>query len=255
MFRSPGSGGVSYYSISGHWPFRFLAIGRCFSPARRTAGLLSGSEHSAWPSGQLQRQESTVPASRLRRERRRQAKISYLPTAEPHNTARANHEDCRSNRLTLACRLASSASPSEIRRRNAEMQSPVPKPPHLSDLLVHVNVNRPTGLAACDPAPPKTTTEAFLAQKMAVSRALERRFPARTTRSCPPRFCSEQGAGPPSRGCTALSRADGRGGDCSLTPTCSPKNTLSAIERAGVELDARFVDSGLRLGSLSERVR
>jgi hypothetical protein len=159
------------------------------------------------------------------------------------------------NRLTLACRLASSASPSEIRRRNAEMQSPVPKPPHLSDLLVHVNVNQPAGLAVCDPAPPKTTTEAFLAQKMVISRALERRFPSRPTRSCPSRFCSERGAGPPNRGCTALSPTGGRGGDCSLTPTSSPKNTLSAIERAGVEVDARFVDSGLPLGSLSERVR
>ena len=159
------------------------------------------------------------------------------------------------NRLTIACRLASSASPSEIRRRNAEMQSPVPKPPHLSDLLVHVNVNQPAGLAVCDPAPPKTTIEAFLTQIMVVSRMLERRFPTRTTRSCPPRFRPERGAGPPKSGSVALSRAGGRGEVCSLTPTSSPKNTLSAIERAGVELDGRFVDSGLRLGSLSERVR
>ena len=73
-------------------PFCLFAF---FSPARRTTGWLSGSEHSGWPSDQLQRQESTVPASRLRRERRRQVEISYLPTAQPHNTARANHEDCR----------------------------------------------------------------------------------------------------------------------------------------------------------------
>jgi hypothetical protein len=32
-----------------------------------------------------------------------------------------------------------SAYPSEFRRRNAEMQSPVPKPPHLSDWPVRVN--------------------------------------------------------------------------------------------------------------------
>jgi hypothetical protein len=42
----------------------------------------------------------------------------------------------------LVCSFASSACPSEIRRRNAEMRSPIPKPPHLSDLLVGVNVGR-----------------------------------------------------------------------------------------------------------------
>ena len=135
------------------------------------------------------------------------------------------------------------------------MQSPVPKPPHLSDLLVHVNVNQPAGLAVCEPAPPKMIAEAFLTQIVAVSKMLKRRFPARTTRFRPARFRSEPGARALKSGSVALSRAGGRGEGCSLTPTSSPKNTLSAIERTGVELDARFVDSGLRLGSLSERVR
>jgi len=47
----------------------------------------------------------------------------------------------RAGDTTLAREPTSSANPSEIRRRNAEMQSPVPKPPHLSDLLVRVNVH------------------------------------------------------------------------------------------------------------------
>ena len=134
------------------------------------------------------------------------------------------------------------------------MQSPVPKPPHLSDLLVHVNVNRPAGLAVFGSAPQKTTSEAFLAQKMVIPRAPESRLPARTTRPCPLRLCSVRGTGPPTRGRTSLSLAGDWRGDCSPTPTASPKNTLPAIERAGVELDARFVDSGLRLGTLSEQV-
>ena len=42
----------------------------------------------------------------------------------------------------MPAQFASSASPSEIRRRNAEMQPLVPKPPHLSDLRGSVNVPR-----------------------------------------------------------------------------------------------------------------
>ena len=75
----------------------------------------------------FQRQRSPVPASRTRRERRRQR--VFLTIANAKATV-----------PRLVCNFASSAYPSEIRRRNAEMRSPIPKPPHLSDLPLGVNV-------------------------------------------------------------------------------------------------------------------
>ena len=67
------------------------------------------------------------------------ARVSNTKGAEA--TTRFDHGcRCESSVPDVRLRFASSACPSEIRRRNAEMRSPIPKPPHLSDLPLGVNV-------------------------------------------------------------------------------------------------------------------
>ena len=107
------------------------------------------------------------------------------------------------NCSTFACRLASSASPSEIRRRNAEMQSPVPKPPHLSDLLAHVNVKALPSLACKNSSPEKRGIEAFLTRKMVIAEALGQALPPRPMGPCPACWPPEEGPKQGNQGGTA----------------------------------------------------
>ena len=87
-----------------------------------------------------------VPASRTRRERRRGV---MLPS------------ESRACGESLPLLTHASAYPSEFRRRNAEMQSPVPKPPHLSDWPVRVNASRPSARIEPGPMPYLSIKVAF----------------------------------------------------------------------------------------------